>query len=316
MTYWTSVLQQRPADLTVFLSTLTASPILVPFDASLGTLQAQYAPDTQFPPPPACYPGLNTSQVEQLNAEETMIFGLAAVTPAAKFDSSCYPDRPVYGVIDVLRLRLPFIDSRSGRYPRQALALNREVGPRAIVSAGESLSAFPQSSNVSSKDPRGYGTFNNLNHVVLNYFTSIPDRSLAISLVQFVLGSNGLPPTKGSIIANSLSVIPPLEVAVFGSILPSDISYVVSNFTDSSGSLFFGSAASSKLRDWAIQKTSHTIVWADGSLAPLIARDSTLSDNIFQQIFGVASKAISSGVAVAVTTITDSLQSNGKMSST
>lgn len=312
-TYWSSILQQRPQDLTVFMSTLVAAPIIVPFDGASQSFSSSAYNSASFPPALACYPGLNSSQLAQVNAIEVPVFGLASATSATEFDDSCYPDRPVYGVLDILHLRLPFPDSRKGIF-KQAVVLDRSVSARAVIHAGEILSALPAKGSLTSvsapeTDPKQFGTFNHLNHVVLSYLQSIPDVNVAIALATYVLGSDSIPPVNGSTLAQSLDSIPSLEVAIFGSILPADISSTVSSFTTSSGGLFFGSDLSASLRN-----KFHPVVWADSAIAPLVAHDTL--DATLNSTWAEAAKAIDNNIVISVKQITDSLSSTGKLTPT
>lgn len=316
--YWTSVLQQKPQDLTVFLSAFAASPILIPFDAT-SQVSTLYSSSSPFPPPIACYPGLNPSEIQQINTIESAVFGLSPLSPASIFDTSCYPDRPIYGVLDVLRLRLPFIDSRTG-VAQQGVVLIRDVGSRAVVHSGEILSALPAKGGLASvstvdADPRQYGTLNHLYHVVLNYLQAM-DVTVATAVASYILGSNVVPPTNTTIPLQSLPDIPALEVAIFGSVLPADISSTVSSYTTPSGTLFFGSSQGEALRVWSLSNVSHPVQWADSAVAPLIADDSSLTDTIFNETWSVAAQAIAHNVQVSVTNITNSLKSNGKLTPT
>ncbi|KAJ7597137.1 hypothetical protein C8J56DRAFT_851127 [Mycena floridula] len=319
-TYWSSVLQQTASDLAGFLSRLAASPIILPFDATSQTISNLYGPSSPFPPPLSCHPGLTATQLQRINAVEVDVFGLQSVASAPKsFDPSCYADRPVYGVLDVLHLRLPFLDSRTG-LAKQGVILNPPVGPRAVLHSGELLSALPASINDTvittvQSDPRQYGTLNHLNHVVLNYLQSM-DVPVAIALVKYVLAGSGIPPTTDAIPSAYLATIPPLEVAIFGSVLPADISTTVSSFSAPSGALFFGSTQGQLLRQWSVNTTGHTLIWSDGAIAPLVAHDPSVPDSTFNTIWVQAATAIQKSISVTVSQITSSLQSNGKLSQT
>ena len=194
-TYWRTTLQQRPELLPVFMSSIASSPILIPFNASspltLGLLTN--STNTNFPPPLGCYPALVRDHVDLLNNVENTVFGLPLLSSNAnsRFDTACFPTRPLYGVLDILQLRLPFVDSRTG-VARQAAVLKHDVAPRAVVYSGELLSPLPSTSGlpnvtVLQANPRQYGTLNHLNHVMLNFFTSLPDINVARALVNLVL---------------------------------------------------------------------------------------------------------------------------------
>ncbi|TFY79265.1 hypothetical protein EWM64_g4747, partial [Hericium alpestre] len=188
--YWRAVLQQDPKNFNLFVSLVISSPILLPYDANAapGNINISSlltnSTSAPFPPPLACYPGLSSSQQQLISSIETTVFGLSSASTQSKFDTSCFPDRPVYGVLDLLRLRLPFHDSVPN-VARQAAALTRDATPRVIVYNGPILSALPASSstNVSSTmatDPLQFGTLNHINHVLLNFFAIIPDIKVAI----------------------------------------------------------------------------------------------------------------------------------------
>lgn len=241
----------------------------------------------------------------------------------SQFDTSCFAGRPIYGVLDILKLRLPFIDSRTG-VAKQAAALQSATAPRAVVYSGEILSALPganqtQNSTQSQQlDPRQYGTTNHLNHVMLDFLTSIPDTNIATDLVEFVLSGSTTPPSNTSDLYKAISSIPTLEVAVFGTINPSDISYVASSFSTPSGSLFFGSDQSLALRDWAIVGSSSSVVWAASAGAPQVVRDSSLTNANFQSVWEPAYNFLHSspnGVTVNVGNITNAFQATGQFSS-
>lgn len=320
------MLQQRPADLNSFLAAVASSPILLPYDASFSkdssVIKDSYSTTSSFPPPIACYPSLKTAQQDAINAVQTSVFGLPSIAPQSKLDPSCFGGQPTYGVLNILRLRLPFLDSRTTA-PKQAVILSRDAVSRVVVRNTALLSSLPGGSNsptvtVAQKDGRQYGTLNNMNHVLLNYFNSFTDRNLAMAVVRYVLDavSNPVPPANSTFLGAALSSIPTLEIAVFGSILPDDTSGVVSSFNDPAGNLFFGSPDSVALRKWAIDDAKRSVTWSDGAQAPLVARDASTSDTKFRDIFSVAQRAVAQNENVPIVQITNSLQLNGKLSST
>ncbi|KII93553.1 hypothetical protein PLICRDRAFT_396434 [Plicaturopsis crispa FD-325 SS-3] len=324
--YWQSVLQQKPSDLSTFMSIFSSSPILMPFDATaspgghaISSLLTNSS-STPFPPPLACYPGLTSSQVDRVNAIETSVFGLSSMTAASQFDTDCFADRPIYGTLDVLNLRLPFVNPQTG-VAQQAAILHREVEPRVVVSSGATMSILPGNSGwnltTGQKDPREYGVLNSFNHVVLNYLSSIPDVNVAIALVKYILTSPATPPPSSSILVQQLTTIPTLEVAVFGTVNPSDIASTVSSFTTPSGDLFFGSDQASALRTWAITGTGSSVAWSENSTSPDIVRDSSLTDTLFMEVWNPVStylKLHPPGVVVNVGNITSSFQALNKFS--
>jgi hypothetical protein len=264
---------------------------------------------------------LTPDQISRLNTIETTVFGLPSISSntTKQFDPSCFPSRPLYGILDILQLRLPFVDSRIG-VARQAAVLTRDVGPRAVIYSGEIMSALPSASDlpnitITQTDPRQYGTLNHLNHVILNYLSSISDVNLAIALVNFVLSSSTVPPTNSTLLFQSLSSLPTLELAIFGTINPSDISSSLSAFGNSSGSLFFGSDQALDLRQWAITGTETSVVWTEFATSPLVVRDTSLTNPTFNSVWDPAYAFLHSsqpGVTVDISNITSAFQAVGE----
>ncbi|KAH8120389.1 hypothetical protein DFH11DRAFT_1685701 [Phellopilus nigrolimitatus] len=304
LNYWTTVLQQQESDFLRFVEAVQNSVFLIPFDVtsspgghSLTSLMSNDS-STLFPPPIACYPGLNSTQLARINALETSVFGLAPAPSASSFAASCFPERPVYGVVDLLRLRLPFPDDRKG-VALQASALSKDATVRAVLYSGEVASALPGAAVLpgilaSTTDPREFGTTSNLNNVLLNYLSSISNVTLAMDLISHVLSSSA-PPANNSDLTNSLSTIPLLEFAVFGSIRPQDIASSVSSFSTQSGSLFFGSSAGQTFRSWALVNSSASIAWTESATSPEIVRESATVDKNFENVWTPASELVKQG---------------------
>ncbi|KAJ7706077.1 hypothetical protein B0H17DRAFT_1035535 [Mycena rosella] len=308
--FWVTNLQRTPNLLPPFMASLRSAPILIPFDVESDSVRSLLTSTGNFPAPIACYPGLAAAQLQQISTLES-VFGLPKLTSSAtQFDATCFPTRPVYGALDVLRLRLPFADSRPN-VARQAVALQSDVGPRAVVYSGEVLSAFPGTPNISSQgilqDPATYGTLNHFNHVVLQWLSSMPT-FVASAVVDFVLSNSTSPPTSSSVLFTT--PIPALEVAVFGTLSKTDFDFVASGFADAAGELVFGSSDGNTLRQWAIPLTSN-IVWTEFSNSSEVIHDTSFTDSVFNEIWGVASAALSGHDIVGVSNITGSFQSFG-----
>lgn len=305
MNYWQSTLRRQSNDLQTFRAALNASPILLPFDAtsaSVTSLLSTATPPTLFPPPLACYPSLNTTSLDRLNAVELGIFNMSTVTSQSQFSQDCFPNHPVYGVLDVLQLRLPFLDSETG-HPKQAALLQPTVSPRAIVYIGELLSSLVASSEgvpltPQQQNPRRFGALDNFDHVIYHYLLAMPNSTVANALVDYVLGTPNAPPAGNSLLFESLDAIPVIEVSVFGSIQSSDIASVPSSFTVDAGSLFFGSDTGSTLRKWCIDGINSTLVWAQSATSPQVVREGNLTDMVFEKIWSVASQAQNSPGAI------------------
>ncbi|KAI0094777.1 hypothetical protein BDY19DRAFT_988579 [Irpex rosettiformis] len=300
--YWTSELQKPASSLQSFVDTITGSPVLLPFDSStkfgstsLVPLISKPSTPVPFPPPLACYPSLTAPQLQLVNNLESTIFGLTTAPGASAFDTSCFPNRPVYGVLDVLELRLPFSDARDG-VAKQAIVLTRDTISRVVVYSGEVASALPGSgsSGSLSTDPRDYGVLKNMNHVILKYLRSL-DHSTASALVDFVLNPQAVPPTPSSSIYSALSNLPLLEVAVFGTIDPADVNFVASSLSDSQGGLYFGTQSSSVVRNWTIEALQKHVTWTENATAPLVVQDSSNSNPSFNEIWAAAVASIQTG---------------------
>lgn len=300
-TYWRSVLSLSPSDLPTFLIAFRSSPILLPFDATsspggqaIANLLTEAINRTlSFPPAVGCYPGLSSSQLQQISTVETQAFGLTGLnSSSSNFDSSCFANHPVYGVLDVLRTRLPFSDSRSG-VAKQAAVLNSDAGSRVVLHVGELLDAFPApiSSSFSSFDvnPRDFGTLSHVNHIALEWLQSFPTPALAAEAAQFVLSSPTSPPPSSSSLFNATS-LPTVEVAIFGDIFLSDYSSFLSSFSMPSGSLFFGSSQAQAFRRWALQQSSSsaTIAWSQNTFAPQVVHETSSTNSLFEQIWSNA----------------------------
>jgi hypothetical protein len=305
--YWKNVLGQDPSKFQTFASQLISSPILIPFDAngtaastSISSLLTNSS-TAPFPPPLSCYPGLTQSQFQLITTLETSVFGLSPPATQAKFNDSCFADRPIYGVLDILHLRLPFTDSQTR--PKQAAILSRDVSPRVVVYSGEILSGLPTSNtpSIPTADPRQFGTLDHISHVLLDFFKAIPDVNVATQFVDYVLSSPASPPSNDTDLGKSLDTIPTLEVAVFGSVTPQDIAGVASSFTTPSGGLFFGTDQSLALRDWALVATHTSVTWTEFANSPTIVNDDSFTDSAFNAVWQPAYLFFHSNSNVTVT---------------
>ncbi|KAH9082186.1 hypothetical protein EDB83DRAFT_2670441 [Lactarius deliciosus] len=323
--YWQYILQQDPSNYLKFVSLLISSPILLPFDANgkagntpISSLLTN-STSTPFPPPLSCYPSLASSQLALISNLETSVFGLSSPTAQTSFNNSCYADRPIYGVLDVLHLRLPFRDSQTGT-AKQAAILSRDVTPRVVVYSGQALSGLPNSnvSSIPTADPRRFGTLNHINHVLLDFFEAIPDPDVAIQFVNFVLSSAVTPPSSDTLLGQSLNTIPTLELAIFGSVTPPDIESVVSSFATPSGGLFFGSDNALAVRDWALVGAQTSVTWTEFANSPEIVNDKSFTDTAFNQVWDPASLFFhfSTNVTVNVGNITAAFTAVNKFTST
>lgn len=273
-----------------------------------------------FPPAIGCYPGLTSTQLQQINTVETTGFGLDALNATAStFDSTCFANRPVYGVLDVLRTRLPFSDSRSG-VAKQAAVITSDAASRAVLHVGEQLSALPGPTDVNltsfDVDPREFGTLLHLNHIALEWLQSFSTTDMAKAAAQFVISNPSAPPPSSSSLFNATS-LPIVEVAMFGNIFFSDFSSFSSSISTPSGSLFFGSSQAQAFRRWALQlSSSATIAWAQSTLSSQAVHEGSSSNTVFEEIWSAAG-ALTAGPtnSSSVQEVVNALQSNGLFSS-
>jgi len=234
------------------------------------------------------------------------------------FSVSCFPDRPIYGVLNILHLRLPFQDSQTG--PKQAAILSRDASSRVVVYNGEVLSGLTNSntSSIPTTDPRQFGTLSHISHVLLDFFESIPDINVATQLVDYVLSYPVTPPSNDTLLGQSLSTIPTLEVAVFGSVTPPDVLGVVSSFTTPSGDLFFGTSQSLAVRDWAMVAARQGVTWTEFANSPEVVDDDSFTDKDFNAVWNPANLFFhsSSNAIVSVENITAGFAAVNKFTST
>ncbi|KAG9091673.1 hypothetical protein FS749_016363, partial [Ceratobasidium sp. UAMH 11750] len=113
---------------------------------------------------------------------------------------------------------------------------------------------------------------------------------------NYVLGASDVrapPPTNTSALFNltsSLDTLPVLEVALFGTVGPSDLGEAVADFATADGQLFFGSSDADAFRNWAVQRAG-SVVWADGALAAQVVREGA-RDETFELVWKGASQLL------------------------
>lgn len=316
--YWTTVLGLPADSVSAFVSALSKASILLPYDV-MPNSTANFLADNQqrdgisFPAPVACLPGLPTMGRQNIGMIEHNAFGLPQPgdTPGS-LDSSCFPDHPVWGVLDVLRLRRPFDDSRENmRIPTTELI--SQAGPRVVVHSGEQLVGLTGSQDngialqgnfeLLSADPRNYGTLQHLNHIALSYLQAFPNIQLAAKVAQYIINTNGdsTPEAIGGSLFESaeiLSSLPVIEVAVFGSILSTDVQKSRADLATSNGTLFFGSKQGDIFRKWALRNRDNVILWSNSSTASQIVRETTSTNSALESIWQEATDLINNATAV------------------
>ncbi|KAL7417491.1 hypothetical protein BDY24DRAFT_375065 [Mrakia frigida] len=318
--FWTSNLSLPVAQLPLFLDAVRASPVVIPFDAtaSIGSQSlvglTQLSSTASFPPPTSCYPNLSDEQRSTVEGFESSVFALASATVGGEvLTSSCFPDRPVYGSLNLLHLRTPFLDGPTG-LARQAVIVNEDVKTRATFRVGELLAGFPGgggggATSTESFDPREQGNFQHLNYVVLSFLQAMPSITVAQDFISFILSEPTastllpLPPSNTSTLFPLLSSLPTIEVALVGSILISNINYTLSSFSTTSNppTLFFGSPNSNTFRLWAVQSPSTSslspaVIWSESATSQEVVVQQTSSEVGFERVFNEAAKVIATGM--------------------
>jgi hypothetical protein len=300
------------------VSALSIAPVILPFDTSSNEVVSFLANTTNnqgisLPAPVACLPDVPQQGRNNLDLIEQNAFGLPPLsTPPSTLVSNCFPDRPLYGVLDLLRLRRPFDDDRAGmRIPSAQLIA--DAAPRVVLHSGEQLVGLTSLSDngtatrnnftVTNADPREYGTLQHLNHIALSWLQAFSNLTLATLAAQFILDVNNstAPPPDGSTLFNQtdgLANFPVIEVSVFGSVLPTDIEAFHADFGAPNNTLFFGSRSGDIFRHWALRNDSSVILWSNSSTAAHIVEEHTATDTAFETIWSQASDLISAAAAV------------------
>jgi hypothetical protein len=246
-------------------------------DSTNGTDLVNQLTDTtlSFPPPTVCLPSLDRSKRIALQASELSAFGMNG--------TSC-EERPIYGIINSLRLRAP-VDAS------QALVLNEDTKARVAIHHGPSTRG----------DAREWGTADAMEHVVLSWLKAFPSTEIArkaITYISHVDSPVASPPSNLALLAADL---PLLEIALFGRSLISTTNFTLSLLSSADSSLFFGSAQASRLRAWALQSTSGgppttsfspAIVWAQNATSVERFIEQSTSDTAFDAIFNDAARLI------------------------
>ncbi|CAE6508111.1 unnamed protein product [Rhizoctonia solani] len=317
--YWNDILQFSASQLSDFRSIASASPVFLPFNASSSAVRSLFSNvNASFPPPAACYPGLSADELDAINSMETAVFGLDKINSApSALDASCFPSRPVYGVLDLARLRSSFGPGEKGG-PKQAVQVSANATSRVSVRLGRDAAGLPSTSIASanltgSSDPRTFGTMNNMDHVLLTYLQAFPTIQAAGALVEHVLASSDSrapPPSNTSALYNlttGLTELPMLEVAFFGTVGPADLVLAHADFAAPDGQLFFGSSAADAFRDWAVQRADQ-VVWSDGPNAAQVVREGQTKDQTFEDVWKAASALLSNAQTTGTKTSRSDVQ--------
>ncbi|GAA5986558.1 hypothetical protein JCM10908_003798 [Rhodotorula pacifica] len=270
MHYWNDTLGLAPSQLDAFRAAVQNAEVLVPFDAS-GISAASYADTASLPPRFACSSAMGPVARERLTGLEAGVFGFPMVGNAT---SDC-ATRPLYGIVNLLNLRLPFAssDTRTS-LPQQALVISPSSSliARTSVHAGEILAAGPLAPPPTMPSaPTTIERFGlvapsiapALDHVLLDYLIllSVP---VAQALVAYLLSS---PSPTAPLPSSSILVqqpLPIIEAQMWGPVeFAQDIAFVRSGLGNPAGSnasgLFFGSSDGVAFRSWALGKQQGTV---------------------------------------------------------
>jgi len=139
-----------------------------------------------------------------LNHFKTSVFGLSSPTVQTSLNISCFQNQPVYGVLNILHLWLPFPDLQTRS--KQAAILSCDASPHVVIYKGEVLSGLTNSStsSIPMTDPHQFATMHHMSHVLLDFFKAIPDINVATQLVGYVLSFPVTPPSNDILLGQSL----------------------------------------------------------------------------------------------------------------
>jgi hypothetical protein len=202
-----------------------------------------------------------------------------------------------------------------------------KAGPRVILHGGEQLAgltgfrdnglATQTNFTTSHADPREYGTIQHLQHVALSYLRAFPSVDLAKQAARFIMNAKEatLPPNSEDGLFDEGNVIPTIEVAVFGSILPTDIAIFRADFVAPNGALFFGSRSADVFRKWALRDADDLILWSNSSTSQRVVHELRTNNTAFETVWSQAAELIRSAAEVGrgtgvpeVKRVVDSLQ--------
>ncbi|KAG8818241.1 hypothetical protein FRC17_010893 [Serendipita sp. 399] len=318
--YWVNVLRLPQSDLTTFISSFSKSPVVLPINAFSPAISAflnataASNDGTSVVPPIACLADITTTGRNNTNLVEHEAFGLdtASATAPTTLDPSCFSDRPVYGLLDVLRLRRSFNDDRSSmRIPM--VQLSTSATPRVVLHSGEQLVGLTGNGDTGvatrdlfsslDVDPRQYGTMQHLNHIALTYLQSFPTTALARQAAQFITnaGDQTSPPAAGDSLfddTNGFADLPAIEVALFGSVLMADVDVVHADLGTPNGTLFFGSERGASFRRWALRDEADVLVWSNSTSAARVVREKKESNSEFESVWEQAAELIKSAANI------------------
>jgi hypothetical protein len=191
-------------------------------------------------------------------------------------------DRPLYGVLNILSLRLPF--PPSSPHSSQGVIVSAINKDRMTVHAGETLVARSNLLDPTTPSspilPERYGTLERFDHVVFEYLRLMTP-ALARAIIAFVLAGDPTPPSSTSdvyLLSQGFNTLPMIEVQLWGGLRRSNVDHVVSSLSTTSQSMFFGSSLGTDLRNWALGgNTSIPIRWSLDALQREVVVDLSLS---------------------------------------
>ncbi|GAA5847739.1 hypothetical protein JCM9279_005012 [Rhodotorula babjevae] len=311
--YWATALGRSGDELQAFREAVRRAEVVVPLDATAnvgggqGMMDlAQHAQSgaASFPQAVGCWGGLSETAAERVRALEVDVFGLSAVSSSQALDSSCL-DRPLYGILNLLNLRLPFPSSdKRSSLPQQSLVLKASaIADGVTVHAGELLAAGPLAAARTSPSlpatPERFGLLSRLDHVLLDLLSALPTAT-ADNLIDYVLSSPSTPPspsTYPSLLDNSLPLI---EIQLWGGLQYDDIHFARSSLvaatspssSSSAPALFFGSSTGDAWRSWALSNTQHAslprVEWVVAAESEQVVVDQGRGGTAFEGVWAQA----------------------------
>ncbi|GAA5884365.1 hypothetical protein JCM16303_003653 [Sporobolomyces ruberrimus] len=234
--YWVDTLGMEAEDLEKFRSIVRDSEVLIPFGEdvkSIEALLAQENDELSILEGIGCRRDLAQEVVDRVNSVENGVFGLSKDPSTSNETCS---SRPIYGIVNLLRLSTPFppslLSSRPS-LPKNSLVLAVNASDRVSFHAGETLvggpsalptSPLPTSLSVPTSLER-FGLSSRLDHVLLDYLNLL-DIDIAKLLIERLFSTQTTSPSNDFALSdatNGLADIPILEVQLWGGLRWDDV---------------------------------------------------------------------------------------------
>jgi len=299
--YWEVDLALPRNNLPEFVSAMQRATAYFSFDATYSknntSIAQLFTNGTRLhvPPAAACIPN-SGNQLEFICEFQEHAFGLPEPDYYRNWNTECLDRHPVYGRLNPLRWRTPFIN---GSIANQALMLAQPAKSRLLYHVGHFLDNYPYEAarrDLESDfvDAREYGTVEHLNHILLEWLMAMPSLPVATAAAKFIVDASKSPdsaPPVNNLLLDNADKLPIIGLVFFGVLRTQDVAGFVSDFSAPDGSLFFGSGRGTQFRTWARETVGAPIAWADGATAKQYVKDGA-EDATFTQIWTATANSI------------------------